>query len=133
LFDNNLISTTVANSDLNIVRTTATNVVDVFDFNIKENNFSNSSNNLLTVSSTNRGYVKFNSTTGLVIPIGPIADRNSSPVSGETRYNTESSGSEYLETYNGETSAWQRSAGEGEEVTDDVLKELVDLYILVLG
>ena len=133
LFDNNLVTTTLSNSDLELRRTTAANVVDVFDFNIKENNFSNSSNNLLTISSTNRGYVKFNSTTGLVIPIGPIADRNSSPVSGETRYNTETPGGEYLETYNGETESWQRSAGEGEEVTDDVLKELVDLYVLVLG
>ena len=131
LFDNNTINTTLSNSELELRRATATNVVNVFDFNIKENNLSNSSNNLLTLASTGLGYVKFDSTTGLVIPIGPTAQRNVSPVAGETRYNTETPSGEYLETYNG--TAWQRSAGEGEEVTEEILKELVDLYALVLG
>jgi hypothetical protein len=128
LFDNNTINTTLSNSELELRRTTATNVVDIFDLNIKENNFSNSSNNLLTLKTTNRGYVKFNGTTGVVVPFGLEAERTVLPVLGETRYNTESG---TLETYNGE--AWQRSAGEGEEVTEDILKELTDLYVLVLG
>ena len=29
--------------------------------------------------------------------------------------------------------AWQRAAGEGSEVTEEILKRLTDLYILVLG
>ena len=131
LFDDNTITTTLSNSDLELRRNTLTNVVEVFDFNIKENNLSNSSNNLLTLTSTGRGYVKFDSTTGLVIPVGPESARSIAPVIGETRYNTETAEGEYLETYNGE--AWQRSAGEGEEVTEELLKELVDLYTLVLG
>jgi hypothetical protein len=128
LFDNNTINTTLSNSDLELRRTTATNVVDIFDLNIKENNFSNSSNNLLTLVTTNRGYVKFNGTTGLVVPFGLESERSVTPQTGESRYNTEEG---YLETYNGES--WQRSAGEGEEVTEDILKELTDLYTLVLG
>lgn len=128
LFDNNAINTTLSNSDLELKRTTATNVVDVFDLNIKENNFSNSSNNLLTLVTTNRGYVKFNSTTGLVVPFGSTSQRTVAPQTGESRYNTEEG---YLETYNGEL--WQRSAGEGEEVTEEILKELTDLYTIVLG
>jgi len=32
-----------------------------------------------------------------------------------------------------ELGAWQRAAGEGEEVTEDILKELVDIFTLVLG
>ena len=131
LLDNNTINTTLSNSELELRRATATNVVNVFDFNIKENNLSNSSNNLLTLTSTGLGYVKFDSTNGLVIPYGTQAQRTVTPIIGETRYNTETPEAEYLETYNGTT--WQRSAGEGEEVTEDLLKELVDLYVLVLG
>jgi hypothetical protein len=104
----------------------------VFDIEIKENNFSNSSNNLLTLASTGLGYVKFNGTTGIVIPVGNDSQRNVSPIAGETRYSTEDGvGLTFLETYNGDT--WQRSAGEGEEVTEDILKNLVDIYTLVLG
>ena len=132
LFDNNLITTTLSNSDLELKRLTATNVVDIFDFNIKENNFSNSSNSLITLKTTGLGYVKFSGTTGLVVPFGNNAQRNVSPEIGETRYTTEAGpGQGSLETYNGEN--WQRSAGEGEEVTEDILKELVDIYTLVLG
>ena len=131
MFDNNLITTTQLNSNLELVRTTATNVVDIFDIEIKENNFSNSSNNLLTVKSTNRGYVKFSGTTGLVIPFGDLSQRNLTPLTGEIRYNREETGTEFLETYNG--TEWQRAAGAGSEVTADILKELVDIYALVLG
>ena len=130
LFDNNTINTTLSNSDLELRRTTAANVVDIFNINIKENNFSNSSNNLLIVKSTNRGYVKFDSTTGLVVPFGLDAQRTVAPLLGETRYNTEGD-KQWLETYNGEE--WQRSAGEGQEVTEEILKDLVDIYTLVLG
>jgi hypothetical protein len=132
LFDNNLITTTLSNSDLELKRTTAANVVDIFNIEIKENNFSNSSNNLLILKTTGTGFVKFSGTTGLVVPVGNDAQRTVTPQPGETRYtNEDGAGLGYLETYNGE--AWQRSAGEGEEVTDEVLKELVDIYTLVLG
>jgi hypothetical protein len=135
LFDNNLVTTTLSNSDLELRRTTAANVVDVFDIEIKENNFSNSSNNLLTLRTTDRGYVKFSGATGLVVPYGNNSTRNPTPVTGETRYNTDR---DILETYNetggeDELGAWQRAAGEGAEVTDVILKELVDLYTIVLG
>jgi hypothetical protein len=128
LFDNNLITTTLSDSDLELQRSTASRIVDIFDFGIKENNFSNQSNNLLTLASTGLGYVKFDSTTGLVVPYGDTAERALTPVPGESRFNTDE---QHLETWNGE--AWQRSAGEGEEVTEEILKELVDIYTLVLG
>ena len=139
LFDNNSITTILSNSDLELRRTTAANVVDIFDIELKENNFANSSNNFLTLATTGTGFVKFNGTTGLVVPFGNDAARLGSPVLGETRYNTEAgAGLGFLETYNDtggedELGAWQKSSGEGEEVTEDILKELVDLYVLVLG
>jgi|TARA_B110000977_G_scaffold176117_1_gene231447 hypothetical protein len=141
LFDNNSITTTLSNSDLELRRTTAANVVDIFDINIKENNFSNSSNNLLTVATSGLGYVKFNTTGGLVIPFGNDAARTSTPVTGETRYNNElGENLGFMEVYNDNVGAnppaagaWQRAAGEGSEVTEDILEGLTNLYILVLG
>ena len=128
LFDNNLITTTLSNSDLELKRLTASNVVKIYDIELKENNFSNSSDNLLVLSTTNRGFVKFSGTTGLVIPSGLESEQSIAPAVGETRYNIDQA---YLETWNGDV--WQRSAGEGEEVTDEVLKEFVDIYTLLLG
>jgi hypothetical protein len=128
LFDNNLVTTTLSQSDLELKRTTATNVVDVYDFDLKNSTFYNTSANNLTLATTNNGYVKFGGTTGLVVPAGTTAQQSSTPIEGETRYNTTEG---YMETWN--TEKWQRSAGEGAEVTDIVLKELVDIYTIVLG
>ena len=128
LFDNNLITTTQTNSEIELRRNTTTNIVDIFDIGIKDSDFTNQSNNLLTVSATARGYIKFNGTGGLVIPFGTTAEQPLTPVVGETRWNTEQL---YLETWNGDV--WQRSAGEGEEVTEEILKDLTDIYTLVLG
>lgn len=128
LFDNNTVTTTLSNSDLELRRATSSNIVETENFDLKDSTFLNTTNNDLILASTNNGYVKFSGTTGLVIPSGTEAEQNSSPIEGETRYNTDQ---EYLETWNGEE--WQRSAGEGAEVTDVVLKELVDIYAIVLG
>ena len=128
LFDNNLVTTTLSQSDLELKRTTATNVVDVYDFDLKNSTFYNTSANNLTLATTNNGYVKFSGTTGLVIPAGTNAQQSSTPIEGETRYNTDEG---YMETWN--TEKWQRSAGEGAEVTNELLKELVDIYTIVLG
>ena len=127
LFDNNLITTTLSNSDLEL-RRQAVGVVDVFDIDIEQSVFSNSSDNLLTLATTGLGYVKFDGTTGLVVPFGTTAQRTIDPVLGETRYNTEDG---TMETWNGEE--WQRSSGQGAEVTEPVLKELIDIYTIVLG
>ena len=82
----------------------------------------------IVVTAAGQGYIKFDSTTGLVIPFGNTESQSPSPELGETRWNTDD---DQLETWNGEE--WQRSAGEGQEVTDVVLKELVDVYTMVLG
>lgn len=127
LFDNNIIRTTLSNSDLELARS-GDAVVNVFDININDSYFSNASNNAFTIVTTNRGYAKFDSTTGLVIPYGTTSERSSSPEIGDTRWNLDL---EYLETWNG--TIWQQSSGVGETVTDEVFKELVDIYTLVLG
>ena len=127
LFDDNTITTTLSNSNLELVRS-GTGLVDVFDLNLKENYIENTSNNAFIIGTTNRGYAKFDSTTGLVIPYGTTAERPSSPETGDTRWNTEL---DYLEIFNGVQ--WQRGAGEGESVTVEVLQELTDIYTLILG
>jgi len=127
LFDNNLITTTLSNSDLELYRS-GNAVVRIDDVDINDKTISNTSDNTLTLQTTGDGYVKFDSTTGLVIPFGSTAARPVTPEIGDTRWNTDD---QILETYNG--TEYQRSAGTGEEVTDEILKDLVDIYTLVLG
>ena len=127
LFDDNTINTTTSNSELELVRS-GNAVVDIFDFDVNDSFIKNKTNNAFVIESTDRGYVKFDASTGIIIPVGDTLSRPVAPVTGNTRWNTDD---QILETYNG--TAWQRSAGEGEEVTDEVLKELVDIYTLVLG
>lgn len=217
LFDNNTIETTLSNSNLELTPN-GNGLVSTFDLELFDENISNTTNGNLSLASTGQGYIKFDTTTGLVIPFGGEAtqspffsvvtyqpsgpttveidvseyapvignwvsdgfvtsngqsrtvlaatynavsetvsieinaaftiapsagsvvtargliwdDDNTTtifePIIGDTRYNTDET---YLETWNGDN--WQRSAGEGEEVTAEILKELVDLYILVLG
>ena len=127
LFDNNLVTTTQSNSNLELVRD-GTGIVDIYDFEINDSYIKNLTNNPFVITGTDRGYIKFDTTTGLVFPYGNTASRPLTPEIGNTRWNTDDG---IMETYNG--TAWQRSAGEGEEVTEPVLKELVDIYTIVLG
>lgn len=127
LFDNNIIRTTLSNSDLELIRS-GNAVVNTFDIDINDSYFSNISNNAFVIATTNRGYAKFDSTTGLVIPYGTTAERSGSPEIGDTRWNLDL---QYLETWNG--TEWQPSAGEDESVTEEAFKELMDIYTLVLG
>lgn len=127
MFSNNLITTTDSNSDLDL-RASGTGKLVLDDLTIKNATLANTSNNNVIVESTGLGYVKFDSTTGLVVPFGNTASQTATPTVGETRWNTDES---YLETYNGED--WQRSAGEDGTVNDQTIRDLVDLYIMVLG
>ena len=126
-FQNNLITTTLSNSNLELVPNGSSNtqIQDLFVYSNVIENFENSNFSLFV---TDRGYVKFDTTVGVVIPFGSTNDRPGTPEIGDTRWNQELSS---LETYNG--TDWQRSAGTGEEVTEDILKDLVDIYSLVLG
>jgi hypothetical protein len=128
LINDNLITTTLSNSDLELRRDSG--VVRIDDIQLYKNTITNltSDDTNLSFVGTDDGYVKFDATTGIVIPFGTIAERTPTPDVGDTRWNTDL---EILETWNG--TSWQRAAGEGEEVTDIVLKELVDIYTLVLG
>lgn len=127
VFDNNLITTSDSNSDLDL-RSNGTGKLILDDVTVKDKNITNTSNNNLVLASTGLGYIKFDSTTGLVIPYGDTSQQSVAPQLGETRWNTDE---DYLETYNG--TDWQRSAGEDGTVNDQTIRDLVDLYIMVLG
>ncbi|MDB4348946.1 hypothetical protein OAA64_01330, partial [bacterium] len=128
LFNNSLVTTTDTNSNLDL-RANGTGKLSIYDININDKNIINTSNNNLVIASTGLGYIKFDSTTGLVVPFGTTAQRSVAPILGETRWNQDEN---YLETYNSENE-WQRSAGLEGEVNEDTIRELVDLYIMVLG
>ena len=127
LFDNNLITTTESNSNLEL-RRNGTGIIEAFDIDLRDKNIINTSNNTLVLGAVGEGYVKFDSTTGLVIPWGNTTSRPPSPEVGDTRWNTSD---EQLETWNG--TEWQRSAGTGEDVGTADVNELLDLYTIVLG
>ena len=127
LFDNNLITTTESNSNLEL-RRNGTGIIEAFDIDLRDKNIINTSNNTLVLGAVGEGYVKFDSTTGLVIPWGNTISRPPSPELGDTRWNTSD---DQLETWNG--TEWQRSAGTGEDVDANTINELLGLYTIVLG
>ena len=127
LFDNNLITTTESNSNLEL-RRNGTGIIEAFDIDLRDENLINTTNNTFVLDAVGEGYVKFDSTTGLVIPWGNTVSRPSNPEIGDTRWNTSD---DQLETWNG--TEWQRSAGTGEDVDVNTINELLDLYTMVLG
>ena len=127
LFDNNRITTTESNSNLEL-RRNGTGIIEAFDIDLRDKNIINTSNNTLVLGAVGEGYIKFDSTTGLVIPWGNTISRPPSPELGDTRWNTSD---DQLETWNG--TEWQRSAGTGEDVDANTINELLDLYTIVLG
>ncbi len=127
LIENQLITTTVSNSNLEL-SPDGTGRVYFDDLSMIDSIIDNTANTDFRVVSTGRGYLKFDINTGLVVPSGTDAERPLSPTAGLTRWNTQR---DYLETYNGVE--WQRSAGEGETVTAEIMGEILDIYTLVLG
>jgi len=127
LFDNNSI-VTLSNQDLNLERATPTNAVSVFDLKIQGDSIENQTNNKLILENTGAGYVKFDGTYGVVIPLGPSTSRRGNPETGEIRYNTDDN---QLETWDG--FSWQRAAGGGGSVSADDIDDLVTLYTVILG
>ena len=127
LFDDALITTTLSNSDLDLVPN-GTGILQIDDIEISDQYIKNLSNNALTIDPAGTGWVKFDSTNGLRIPTGTNSNKYSSPELGHTRYNSEA---EYMEVWNGVS--WQQVAGDGGGVDVDDINDLLDLYVLVLG
>lgn len=80
------------------------------------------------MANTNNGYVKFDSTFGLTVPVTDIISRPVAPEIGETFYNTEI---ETLEIWNG--SDWTPAAGLSAIVSDEEFEDITNEMTLILG
>jgi hypothetical protein len=94
----------------------------------QDNDITNLLNTPLTFGGTGIGYTRFMGDNGFVIPAGLDAERRASPEVGETRWNTDE---EYLECYDG--TVWAVSTGGGIEVDVQIMEDLGNVYILMLG
>ena len=96
---------------------------------IINNAFINLSNTLpMSLDSTGYGYVKFNSTTALVIPTGDTASRPLNPETGDLRYNTQLS---VPEIFNG--IEYTSLAGQSVTATEAEIDDLGQLFSILLG
>jgi hypothetical protein len=126
-FTSNTISTTVGNNNLELLPNN-NGVVTIYDIILNSNVIENTAATNLQIAHTGQGYLKFDTTLGIVVPTGSDVDRPLTPEIGDTRWNVER---DYLEIYT--ASGWQRAAGSGEIVTEATMNELLDLYTLVFG
>jgi hypothetical protein len=94
----------------------------------KDNTVTNVVDNVLTINSTGTGYVKFDGTVGLVLPIGTNSNRPVTPELGQTRYNTERG---FVETWN--NSEWVTVSGASSAATEEEIVAETNLWAFVLG
>jgi hypothetical protein len=115
-----------SNEDLFLNPNSGTTILESIAWN--SNSINNTLNSPLQLISTNRGYVQFNGTNGLVIPSGNNSQRRPTPEVGETRWNTDQ---QYLECFDG--TVWQVATGGGIVITPAVMEDLGNVYTLILG
>lgn len=92
------------------------------------NQINNVTNGPLTFVSSGRGYVYFDSTSGMVLPVGTNSNKMNPPLLGATRYNTQQS---YTEVYNG--TDWQNIAGINGYATQDEVQNIINVWSIILG
>lgn len=128
--DGNVISTTTANTDLNLsANGTGSVVFENFAFN--GSSITNTVNDSITTfENTNNGYVKFDGTYGMVIPVGTDAQRPPllNTETGQMRFNTTAS---RVEIWDG--SNWVSVAGSQSGISRAEAENLVLEIVLSLG
>lgn len=82
----------------------------------------------MVLQNTGSGYVKFNTTTALVIPTGDTSSRPLTPEVGDIRFNTDLSAPE---VFNG--IAYSTLAGNSTNATLAEIQELNEIYAILLG
>lgn len=92
------------------------------------NRINNVTNGPLTLATSPRGYVYFDTTTGMVLPVGNDSNRMTPTVLGATRFNTQQN---YTEVYNGTN--WQNIAGIGGYATQDEIENIINVWSIILG
>lgn len=115
-----------SNEDISLLPNTGITYIEKTKW--QEGDITNLLDTPITLSSTGIGYYKFNATDAISIPSGTNDERRSTPEVGETRWNTDLN---YLECFDG--TVWIVSTGGGEEVTEQIMEDLGNVYILMLG
>jgi len=124
---NNLITTNVSNSDLELTGS-GTGELVFDDISIKNNLIKNNSVSGLTFANTGFGSVKFNGTYGVVVPFGNTASQPVTAEVGDTRWNTDTA---LLETWDG--NQYITSAGLSTAITEEEYNDLLLEYTLIFG
>jgi len=127
LFSGNTISS-ISNSDINLTPDGIGEVVmgDILFTGTTLTNTSPSEN--MVIQNTAAGYVKFNSSTALVLPTGDNDTRPLSPEVGDLRFNTDLSAPE---VFNG--IAYSTLAGTSSNATLTEIQELNEIFAILLG
>jgi len=127
LLDNNIISTTVSNSNLDL-RANGTGELVLDDLSFKNNVIKDNGNNLI-IKNTGFGYTKFSGTAGVVVPSGGTFGALAVPPQvGDTRWNTNR---RQLESWDG--SAYISSAGVAGVISADEFDDLLLEYTIIFG
>ena len=128
--DGNLISTTTADTDLELTAN-GTGSVKFDNFAFKDNTITNTvADSVTTFESTNNGYVKFDGTYGLVIPAG--GDTQRPPLAntelGQLRWNTDAARTEIYDGAN-----WVSVAGSSAGISRADAENIAFEIVLSLG
>ena len=124
--DDNIISTTVSNSDLDL-RANGTGELVLDDLSFKNNNIKDNGNNVI-IKHTNFGHAKIAGSYGVVVPSGATVVPSPAPQVGDTRWNTTTN---LLETWDGTT--YVTSAGVAAAITAQEFDDLLLEYTLIFG
>jgi len=117
---------TQSNEDIELDPYTGITFIERLKF--ESNTITNLDNTPLQFQSTGIGYTRFMGTNGFVMPAGNNASRPSNPELADTRWNTQE---QYLECFDG--NVYVIATGGGEEVTEELMEDLGNVYSLILG
>ena len=125
--DGNTISTTTADTDLNLIPN-GTGGVQIDNFNISGSTINNTSSGATSVLDPGTGFFKIEGTDAFIVPAGTGAQRHASPVLGMTRWNTTDG---RLEIYDG--TVWDTIAGSSGAVSQTDAQNIALELVLSLG
>ena len=128
--DGNLISTTTADTDLELTAN-GTGSVKFDNFAFKDNTITNTvTDSVTTFESTNNGYVKFDGTYGLIIPAGGNTQRPplANTELGQLRWNTDAARTEIYDGAN-----WVSVAGSSAGISRADAENIAFEIVLSLG
>ena len=121
----NILKTTTTNTDL-LIPNSPTEVVSIDSLSLFDSVIE--TNGILSISHSGQGYLKFDSTGGVVIPAGDTSNRAQNPEVGQVRYNSDIG---TLEIWSG--TQWVNVVEDSEGASQEDMEEFLNLYVLVLG